>query len=222
MRRMLAAHAQLDVGEAAVLGHELLGLARGLRRLHDAEAAAVVGRERLRLAAQQLVERHAGLARQRVVERHVEHRERHLGDALVAQVGETLLAGIVHGGCVGKIDLAALDRGDQLLDQRRQQLLGQRNEGEAQRTARAAAFDLQVDQEERHAGEPADARVERAPHRRDHGADADAGDLDGAGHARLTACGRRARRRAGAASSWARRSRAPGRSWGRRGISRSP
>ena len=219
---MLAAHAQLDVGEAAVLGHELLGLARRLRRLHEPEAAAVVGRERLRLAAQQLVERHAGLARQRVVERHVEHRERHLGEALVAQVREALLAGIVHGGCIGEADLAALDRGDQLLDQRRQQLLGQRNEGEAQRAANPAALGLQVDQQERHARELADARVERAPHGRDHGADADAGDLDGAGHAGLTACGRQARRRAAAASSPARRSRAPGRSWGRRGISRSP
>ena len=44
VRRMLAAHAQLDVREAAVLRDQLLGLARGVLRLHDAEAAAVVGR----------------------------------------------------------------------------------------------------------------------------------------------------------------------------------
>jgi hypothetical protein len=99
---MLAAHAQLDVGEAAVLGHQLAGLARCIGGLHQAQAAAVVGRERLGLAAEQLVERHAGLARQGIVEGHVEHGERHLGEALVAQVGEALLAGIVHGRRIGE------------------------------------------------------------------------------------------------------------------------
>ena len=38
---MLAAHAQLHVREAAVLDHHLLGLARHVLRLGDAEPAAV-------------------------------------------------------------------------------------------------------------------------------------------------------------------------------------
>ena len=84
--------------EAAVLDHHLLGFAGDVLRLGDAEAAAVIGRQRRVAAAEQLVERHAGLARQRIVQRHVEHRQRHLRHALVAHVGERLLAGVVHRG----------------------------------------------------------------------------------------------------------------------------
>ncbi len=204
-----------------MLRDQLAGLARRLGGLHDAEPAAVVCGERLGLAAEQLVQRDARLARERVVEHHVEHGERHLRQPLVAQVREALLAAVVHCRRVFEGDLASLDRGRQLLDQDRHQLLRQRDEREAQGPPAHAAPGLQIDQQERCAREHPDARVERTAHRHDGRADADAGDLDGA-HEHLTACARRATRRAAGGSSRARRSRAPGPRSGRRGICRSP
>ena len=67
---------------------------------------------------------------------------------------------------VGEADLAALERVDQLFQQDRHDLQADRHEREAEHAAHAAAFQLQVDQQERPLGEPADARVEDAPHRR--------------------------------------------------------
>ncbi len=90
--RIVAPHAQLHVREAAVLDQHLLGFAGDVLRLGDAEPAAVIGRQRCVAAAEQLVERHARFARQRIVQRHVEHRQRHLRHALVAHVGQRLLA----------------------------------------------------------------------------------------------------------------------------------
>ena len=63
----------------------------------------------------------------------------------MAQVGEAFLAGIVHGRRIGEGDSAALRCGDQLLDQRRQQLLGERNEGEAQRAAHTEEYAEQIE-----------------------------------------------------------------------------
>jgi hypothetical protein len=96
----------------------------------------------------------------------------------VAEVRERLLAGIVHLGCIGVGDLAALHGGDQLLKQNRHDLQADRDEGEAEHAAYAAAFQLQIDEQERGAGELADARVEHAPHRHDGAANAYARDFN--------------------------------------------
>jgi len=166
-----------------VLGDELARLAGSLGRLHDAEPTAVVGRQGIGPAAEQPIERHPGLARQRVVERHVEHRQRHLRQTLMADMGEPLLAGIVRGRRVFDTDLAALESRDQLVEQDRHDLLRERDEREAQRPSRAAAFRLQVDQQERPMGESADARIQRPAQRDACGTRANAGDLDGRCHA---------------------------------------
>ena len=112
------------------------------------------------------------------MQRHVEHGERHLRHALVPHVGEALLAGVVHRGRVSERDLAPLGAGDQLLQQDRHHLEPNGHEGEAQRPAHAAAFQLQVDQQEGAPGEAADAGVEHPPDRGKRAADADAGDFD--------------------------------------------
>ena len=180
--RIVAAHAQLHVREAAVLDQHIPGLAGDVLRLGDAEPAAVIGGQRRVAAAEQLVERHARLARQRIVQRHVEHRQRHLRHALVAHMRHRLLAEVVHRRRIGVGDLAAFDEADQRLQQDRHHLEPDGHEREPEHAARAAALQLQVDQQERALGETADAGVEHALDRHHRAADADAGDFDGGVH----------------------------------------
>jgi hypothetical protein len=144
---------------------KLLRLVRNRFRRHQAEAAAVVGRNGLWVGAEQAGKRQSGRDGQRVPARHVEPGHGHAHDALHADESEPLaelLPKIDWGNAIPLRDL------QHLVQDARNRRCGRADIAEQIRSAGDALVGLHIDQDQRRLGDRSAAGPERAGHRHLH------------------------------------------------------